>query len=212
VDDREVESSEIVRGYEYAKGRNIVLTDEDFEKLPLNSKHTIELSAFVNAAEIDPIYYEKSYYLEPDDPGIKPYALLVRALASKGLTALAKLAIRNKERLCALRPVDGTLVLETLYYPDEIRVERGKEINVEVSERELAMAQTLIDLLSEPFQPEKYKDEYREALMAVIESKLQGIEIPEEPEEGAPAALPDLSAALQAAIEEVLRKKEATTA
>lgn len=209
TEDREIEWGETVRGYEYAKGRHVILTDEDFERLPLASKHTIELTAFVNAAEIDPVFYEKSYYLEPEDLGVKPYALLIRALQSKGLTALAKLAIRNKERLCALRPVDGTLMLETLFYPDEIRVERGKELDVEVSDRELAMALTLIDLLSETFDPLKYRDEYRDALMEIIESKLQGVEMAQE-QEPVPTNITDLMAALRASVEAAQRGKEAS--
>jgi len=208
TEDREIEYGETVRGYEYAKGQHVVLTEEDFERLPLASKHTIELSAFVDAAEIDPVFYEKSYYLEPEELGVKPFALLIRALQEKGLTAVAKLAIRNKERLCALRPLDGTLMLETLFYPDEIRVERGTELGVEVSDRELAMALTLIDLLSEPFDAQKYHDEYRAALMQIIEGKLQGIEMAEEPE-AVPTNVTDLMAALRASVEAAQRAKDA---
>lgn len=208
VCDREVTWDEIVRGYEYAKGQYVVLTDEDFEKLPLPSQRVIELSAFVNAEEIDPVYYEKSYYLEPDEAGIKPFALLMRALKEKGLTAIAKIAIRNKERLCALRPYDGTLMLETLYYPDELRVQRGVELPaVEVSERELAMAYQLIDLLAEPFDPEKYRDEYRAALMEIIDAKVQGQELVAPPP-AAEAKVTDLMAALQASVEAAMKRKE----
>ncbi len=174
LDERAVEWSEIARGYEYARDEHVVMTDEDFEKLPLPSKHTVDLTAFVKADEIDPIYYERTYYLEPDEKSVKPFALLVRALQEKGLTAIAKIAIRNKEQLCALRPVDGALVLETLYYPDEIREAPAEAPEVKVSEKELAMAFTLIDLLADSFEPEKYQDEYRAALMEVIEAKLEG--------------------------------------
>ena len=178
LDEKFVEMDEIVRGYEYSREQYVILTEEDFEKLPLPSKHTIELSAFVDAEEIDPVFYEKSYYLEPDEAATKPYALLMRALKEKGLTAVAKIAIRNKERLCALRPMDGVLVLETLYYPDEIRIEKETGVpEVDVSKRELDMAFTLIDLLHEPFEPDKYKDQYREALMQVIDAKLEGEEL-----------------------------------
>ena len=207
VCEREVEWGEIVRGYEWAKDQHVIMTDEDFEKLPLPSKRTIELSAFVKAEEIDPVYYEKSYYLEPDDVGLKPFALLMKALREKGLTAVAKIAIRNKERLCALRPMDGTLMLETLYYPDEIRVERGVELpEVQVSDRELEMASTLIDLLADAFEPEKYEDEYRQALMAIIEAKLQGEEFVEAPA-AAPAKVTDLMAALKASVEAAKKRR-----
>ena len=207
VCEREVEWGEIVRGYEWAKDQHVIMTDEDFEKLPLPSRRTIELSAFVKAEEIDPVYYEKSYYLEPDDVGLKPFALLMKALREKGLTAVAKIAIRNKERLCALRPMDGTLMLETLYYPDEIRVERGVELpEVQVSDRELEMASTLIDLLADAFEPEKYEDEYRQALMAIIEAKLQGEEFVEAPA-AAPAKVTDLMAALKASVEAAKKRR-----
>ena len=198
-DDRAVEMSEIVRGYEYSRDQYVILTEEDFEKLPLASKHTIELAQFVDAEEIDPVFYEKTYYLEPDEKGVKPYALLMRALKEKSLTAVAKIAIRNKERLCALRPVDGTLVLETLFYPDEIRVQKGTEVpEVDVSDRELEMAFTLIDLLHEPFAPEKFKDEYREALMKLIDAKLEGEELAVVTSE--PAKVVDLMTALKASV------------
>lgn len=205
---REVEWDEVVRGYEYTKDQYVVLTDEDFEKLPLPSKHTIELSAFVKAEEIDPVFYEKSYYLEPDEVGVKPFALLMRALKERQLAAVGKVAIRNKERLCALRPLDGALVLETLFYPDEVRVEKGAGAPVvEVSERELAMAYTLIDLLSEPFRPEEYRDQYREALMEVIEAKLQGQEVVEAAAPPA-AKVIDLMAALKASVEAAKKRKQ----
>ncbi len=208
VDEREVEWGEIVRGYEYGKDQHIVLDEDDFEKLPLPSKHTVELAAFVDAEEIDPILYEKSYYLEPDEAGVKPFALLMRALREKQLTAVAKIAIRNKERLCSLRPMNGTLMLETLFYADEIRAQRETEQpEVEVSERELEMANALIDLLTEPFDPEKYHDEYRGALMQVIEAKLQGQEVVEAP--AAPAAkVIDLMTALKASVEKAKKRRQ----
>jgi len=208
VCEREVQWGEVIRGYEYARDHHVVMTDEDLDQLPLPSKHAIELSAFVQAPEIDPIFYEKSYYLEPDDIGVKPFVLLMRALKEKGLTAIAKIAIRNKEQLCALRSLDGTLVLETLYYPDEIRVQKGVELpEVSVSERELDMAFALIDLLLEPFDPEKYQDLYRAALMEMIEAKLQGQELVEAP--AAPAAkVVDLMAALKASVEAAKKRKE----
>ncbi|MDO8611824.1 MAG: Ku protein [Dehalococcoidia bacterium] len=205
--EREVEWGETVRGYEYAKDQHVIVSDEDFDKLPLPSRRTIELAAFVKAEEIDPVYYEKSYYLEPDEVGIKPFALLMKALKEKSLTAVAKIAIRNKERLCALRPMDGTLMLETLYYPDEIRVERGTEVpEVQVSDRELEMASTLIDLLADSFEPEKYQDEYRRALMEIIEAKLQGEEFVEAPAP-APAKVTDLMAALKASVEAAKKRR-----
>ena len=199
--EKEVEWGDVVRGYEYTKEEYVVLTDDDFAKLPLTSKHTIDLAAFVKSDAIDPIFYEKSYYLEPDETGIKPFVLLMRALHKKGLTAVAKLAIRNKERLCALRAYDGTLMLETLYYPDEVRVQKGADLpSVKVSEKELGMAFSLIDLMLEEFKPEEYKDHYREALMEIINAKLQGAQIVAAP---APprGKVVDLMSALKASVE-----------
>jgi DNA end-binding protein Ku len=182
TDEREVPWGEIVRGYEYAKDQYVTLTDEDFEKLPLPSKHTIELSAFVKEDEIDPVYYERSYHLAPDERAEKAYALLIRTLEKKGLTAIANITIRKKEQLCALRPRDGVLMLETLYYPDEIRARPEMSLDkVKISDRELEMAFALIDLLRKPFDPEEYKDHYREALNQLIEAKLEGREVVESP-------------------------------
>jgi DNA end-binding protein Ku len=207
VHDREVGWDEIARGYEYAKDQYVVLTEEDLEKLPVASKHTIQLSAFVDAKDIDPTFHEKSYYLEPDETGVKPYNLLLRALESKGLTAVANIAIRNKERLCALRPSDGSIVLDTLLYADEIRSEdRPRVPEVMVSEPELNMAQALIDMLSQDFKPEQYHDQYREALLAAIEAKLQGEEIVEAPAAPTPKVT-DLMAALKASVEAAKKGK-----
>jgi DNA end-binding protein Ku len=206
-DERPLEMGEIVRGYEYARDQYVILTEEDFEKLPLPSKHTIELAQFVDKEEIDPVYYEKTYYLEPDEKGVKPYSLLMRALKEKGLTAIAKIAIRNKERLCALRPMDGSLILETLFYPDEIRVQKESDIpQVDVSDRELDMAFTLIDLLHEPFEPDKFKDEYREALMQLIDAKLEGEELAVATPQ--PAKVTDLMSALKASVAAAKKRRD----
>lgn len=207
----EIPFDEIVRGYEYEKDRYVILDDEDFEQLPLPSKHTIDLTAFVRAEEIDPVYYEKSYYLEPEETGVKPFALLMRALKEKQLTAVAKLAIRNKERLCALRPMDGTLMLETLHYPDELRVERGvPEPEVVISDQELALASTLIDMLTTEFDPAQYEDHYRQALLEVIQAKLDGREMVEAEAPAATGNVVDLMAALRASVEATRQQRAAS--
>ncbi len=178
TDEVDVPWNETARGYEYAKGQYVVLTDEDFEQLPLPSKHTIDLSAFVEEKEIDPVFYERSYYLEPTDRGEKAYALLLKALEKRGLTAIATITIRKKEQLCALRSHEGTIMLETLYYPDEIRQERGMDLGgVKITDRELEMAFTLIDIFRKPFDPTEYHDHYREALAELIEAKLEGKQV-----------------------------------
>ena len=178
--------------------------------MPLPSKRTIGLSAFVKAEEIDPVYYEKSYFLEPEETGVKPYALLMRALQEQELTGVATLAIRNKERLVALRPKDGLLMLETLFYPDEIRVERAADWSeIEVSDAELKMAGTLIEMLTQDFDPAQYQDHYRQALLEVINAKLEGQEIVEAEAPAAAASnVVDLMAALKASVEATRKQNQ----
>jgi DNA end-binding protein Ku len=205
--EQEVPWSETVRGYEYAKDQYVTLADEDFEKLPLPSKHTIELTAFVKEDEIDPVYYEKSYHLAPEERAEKAYALLIRTLEKKGLTAIATITIRKKEQLCALRPKDGALMLETLFYPDEIRAQPEMDLaKVKITDRELDMAFALIDLLRKPFEPEEYKDQYREALTQVIDAKLEGREVVESPEPKE-AKVIDLADALRRSVEAAKKSK-----
>ena len=207
TDDAEVPWSETVRGYEYSKGQYVILTEEDFERLPLPSKHIIDLSAFVEEREIDPVFYERSYYLEPGERAEKPYALLLKALAEKKLSAVATITIRKKEQLCVLRPNAGTIVLETLYYPDEVRMERGVNLdNVKVSERELEMAFTLIDILRRPFDPSEYHDHYREALAELIEAKLEGKQVVKAPATRE-AGVFDLADALKRSVEAAKKAK-----
>ena len=203
--ERAVQWDETARGYEYAKNEYVVLTDEDFDKLPLPSKHTIELTAFVELSEIDPVYFEKSYYLEPKPEGAKAYALLMKVLEDRGLAGLAKIAIRNKEQMCALRPQDSTLVLETLFYPDEIRIEKVERRSAEVSDREMQMATALVDVLKDKFDPTRYHDEYRQALMELIEAKRKGKEVVAPP---APAGkVIDLMVALRESVEAAKKRR-----
>ncbi len=207
TDEVEVPWSDVTRGYEYSKGQYVILTDEDFEQLPLPSKHTIELSAFVEEREVDPLFYEKSYYHEPGDRAQKPYALLLKALEQKRISAVASITIRKKEQLCVLRPHDGAIILETLFYPDEIRQERGIDLSqVKVSERELEMAFTLIDLLRRPFDPSEYKDRYREALAELIEAKLEGKQVVASPPTRETKVI-DLAEALKRSVEAARKGK-----
>jgi DNA end-binding protein Ku len=200
AEDKEVPQDELVRAFEIRKGEYVEITDEDLEKLPLPAKHTIELSAFVKAADVDPIYYDTSYYLEPEEVGLKPYALLLKVLEKKGVIGLATIALRNKENLCALRATDGALVLETLHYPDEIRLRDVTAPDVLVNDRELDVAGSLVDALAGPFEPANYHDRYREALLELIENKAQGREVVA-PEVAPAAEVTDLMAALRASIE-----------
>ncbi len=197
--ERAVEWNEVARGFEYAKDEFVVMEEEDFDKLPLPSKQTVELAAFVKADQIDPIYYQKTYYLEPDEKGVKPYALLMQALKDKDLTGIAKIAVRNKEQLCALRTMGDSIVLETLYYPDEIREMPFEIPEQKFTKAEMKMAHALIDLLEQDFDPSQFHDEYRAALQQVIDAKLAGIEV-SAPEVARPAKVTDLMSALKASV------------
>ena len=212
TDQVEVPWSETVRGYEFAKDEYVTLSDEDFEKLPLPSRHIIDLSAFVSESEIDPIYFERSYYLQPEERGEKPYALLIRALEKKSLAALATITIRKKEQLCAIRPRDGVILLETLYYPDEIRQAPAMDLDrARVNERELDMAFTLIELLRKPFDPEEYHDHYREALEQLIEAKQAGHAVVTAPAERDTKVI-DLADALRRSVEKARKSGKAKPA
>ena len=210
VDEREVFQDEVVRAYEYTKDQYVEVTDQDLEALPIPSKHTIELTSFVKQADIDPVYFERTYYLEAEQVGAKPYALLMRALKEKQVAAVAKIALRNKESLCVLRASDhDVLMLETLYYPDEIRTaDLPASAEVQVSQPELAMALSLVEMLQEPFDPKKYHDDYRNALLEVIEAKRSGEEIVAQPEAPLPKTI-DLMAALKASLEAARKGKPA---
>ncbi|HEY7635370.1 MAG TPA: Ku protein [Gemmatimonadales bacterium] len=201
TDEVEVPWNETVRGYEYAKDQYVTLTEQDFDRLPLPSKHIIDLSAFVEEKEIDPVFYERSYYLEPGERAEKPYALLLRALEKKNLTAIATITLRKKEQLCALRPREGAIMLETLYYPDEVR--ESPEVDLKgtrVTDRELDMAFALIELLRKPFEPSEYHDHYREALAELIEAKLEGKEVVKAPQVKETRVI-DLADALRKSVE-----------
>ncbi len=178
ADGQEVEWKDLVRGYEVANGEYVVLDPEEIDAAKPESATTIEIGDFVQLTEIDPIYFEKSYFLEPTDVGAKPFTLLKRALEETERIAVARVVIRTKERLATIRPYDDTLVLETMFWPDEIRstgsldVPEGGEARVRA--KELDMARSLVENLSERFKPEEYRDEYRVALEELIARKLKG--------------------------------------
>jgi DNA end-binding protein Ku len=202
-----VDFEHIVKGYEYEKDKYVVMTDEDFDAVPVESSRAIDIVQFVDLADIDPIYYKKSYYLLPEESGLKAYTLLRRAMEEDGRVAIAKVAFREKEHLAALRFKDNVFVLETMYWPDEIRAADFDILDkrVQVRDNEVQMAKSLIDNLTEPFKPEKFKDEYREALLEIVEKKVAGeeIEVVPEPE---PTKVVDLMEALKASVEQTKKK------
>ncbi len=206
----EVPYEHIVKGYEYEKGKYVVLEDEDFEAVPVQSSRAIDIVQFVALDEIDPIYFQKSYYLVPEETGIKPYNLLREAMSEDGRVAVAKVAIREKEHLATLRFKDNVFLLETMYWPDEIRAADFEELDqeVEVRPQEVQMARSLIENLTEEFKPGEFRDEYREALLGVVEKKVAGEEIEVVPEPEATRVV-DLMDALKASVD-ATKKKAAT--
>ena len=210
VDGEEVTFDHIVKGYEYEKDKYVVLTDEDFDKVPVESSRAIDIVQFVDLSEIDPMMYKKSYYLIPEETGAKAYALLREALMQENKVGVAKVGFRDKEHLAALRFKDDAFVLETMYWPDEIRAAEFGDVNVDAKVRpqELEMAKTLIENLTSDWNPEEFTDEYREALLKIVEAKIAGEEI--EIVEAEPTArVVDLMEALKASVAAAKKRPEA---
>jgi DNA end-binding protein Ku len=204
-----VDFEHIVKGYEYEKDRYVVLSDEDFDAIPVESSRAIDIVQFVDLDEIDPMLYKKSYYLAPDETGAKAYALLREALQQDNKVGIAKVSFRDKEHLAALRFTDDAFVLETMYWPDEIRAADfgDVDVNVKVRDQELEMARQLIASLTSEWEPTRFTDEYREALLKIVEAKINGEEI--ELVEAEPTAkVVDLMEALKASV--AAAKKQAT--
>ncbi|MGY1986492.1 Ku protein [Blastococcus sp. SYSU DS0669] len=205
VDGEELEYSDIAKGYELPSGEVVILTDEDFEELPLSTRREIEVLEFVDQGEIDPIMFEKTYYLEPDGPAARPYVLLRDALENAGQVAITKIALRQRESLAALRVRDGVLVLHTMRWPDEIRRPDFAFLDEDISVRpqELTMAEALIGSMTTEFDPTQFTDDYREAMTALLEAKQSGGEVAqpaaEAPDDG--AAVVDLMSALRRSVE-----------
>ena len=201
IEGEEVGYEHIVKGYEYEKDRYVILTDEDFEAIPVESSRAIDIQQFVELEEIDPMQYKKSYYLVPEETGAKAYALLREALNRSGKVGIAKVSFRDKEHLAALRFRDEAFVLETMYWPDEIREADfgGVDVSAKVRPNELEMAQTLIDNLTADWDPAEFKDDYREAMLRIVEAKINGEEI-EIVEPEPTAKVVDLMDALKASV------------
>lgn len=188
AEDKPVPRSELVKGYEYEKDKYVVIEEEDIKKVAPKSAKTMEILEFVKSSEIDPVYFESSYYLAPDGAGEKPYALLFKALEKTGYVGLARITMHNREHIVILRPAKYGILMHTMYYQDEIR--KSDEFRTDTSlvkDKELELAQMLVDSLAAPFEPEKYRDTYRENLMALVQAKIAGQDVVEMP---APAMAP----------------------
>ncbi len=206
VTNEEVQYEDIVKGYELTKEHYVVITPDELEALDPEKSRTIDIEDFVDIEDIDPIYYDHPYYLVPDKGAAKAYGLLLQAMQESDKVAVARVVLRSKEQLVAIRPAaGGVLMMETMIFADEVvpaeeidDLPAAKELKV--SDREVKMAQQLIDSLSSDFEPEKYRDEYREKVLELIERKAAGEEIAVQPEAPEPKKVPDLMAALEASL------------
>ncbi len=178
--EKEVSTNEIVRGYEYQKGNYVVINPEDFDRIPEENTKTVDILDFVSLSQVDPIYFDKTYYLEPSPGGEKAYSLIVDAMQKTGKIAIAKIFIRSKQSLAAIRVKDNYLVMETIFYPDEVRSPASLNKGLEpgkLHDNETKMAVSLIENLSTDFDPTRYQDTYRQALWEIIEARIAGQEI-----------------------------------
>ncbi|KIL37782.1 DNA repair protein [Gordoniibacillus kamchatkensis] len=201
--DEEVAWEDITRGYEYEPGRFVLFEKDELDRLTEGATKEIKILDFVNLADIDPIYFQKTYYLAPNETGATAYNLLLAAMRDTGKIGIAKVSIRSKSSLAAIRIVDNCIAMETIFYPDEIRPVSqvpGLPERVSTTDKELEMAKMLIEQLSVPFEPEKYTDDYRHALVEAIQAKVAGEEVQAAPEQPRTNVI-DLMAALQASLE-----------
>src|SRR3954470_21525871 len=211
----EVPYENLVKGYELAPERYVIITPEELESLEPQKTRSIDIEDFVELSEIDPIYYDHPYYLVPDKGAGKAYKLLLEAMKDSGKVAIARVVIRSKENLVAIRPLDGLLTMETMLFSDEVIPSDGIEDipadgEAKTSARELEMAKQLIDSLTSDFEPGKYRDEYRDRVLEMMERKAEGEEIVIEAPEEEPQKVPDLMAALEASIAGTKKPKKKT--
>ncbi|MEO9254086.1 MAG: Ku protein [Tepidiformaceae bacterium] len=201
-DGQEVPFGEIVKGYEVSPDHYVMITPEELDSLAPEMTRSIDISEFVDLADIDPVYYESSYFLTPDKSGVKAYGLLMKAMEQAGKVAIGRIVLRSKQYVVAVRPSGNALCMSTLYFADEVVEQDSLDLPEKVTfdERELAMAQQLISALSEKFDPEKYHDDYREKVLDMIERKSEGEEVVLAPRTEAKPKVVDLMAALEASI------------
>jgi len=210
--DHEVAFSDIVKGYEVGADNYVVVQDVELDNLPLPTSRQISINEFVPHDDIEGgLFFKSAYYIEPEQAGLKPYHLLRKALAETGMTAVAKIAFRDREHLCSLRPHEGLLLMNTLHWPDEIRPAaelKGIDADVEVNPRELQMAKALVENLAEErFDPGRFQDDYHEALMEVVNAKVQGEEVISAPDVEAAPAVMDLMEALKASVDQAKKQR-----
>ncbi|HTA41969.1 MAG TPA: Ku protein [Bryobacteraceae bacterium] len=212
TEDKPIPRDEIVKGYEYEKGKYVVVQDEEIKKVAPKTAKVMEIQEFVKSDDVDPVYLESSYYMAPDDGGEKPYALLFEALKQTKYYAIARIAMHNREHVVVVRPGEKGMVLHTMYYSDEVR--RNEEFRTDtskVSEKEMNLAKMLVESLAAEFEPEKYHDTYRDNLRKMIEAKVEGHKVVETPEPHV-APVIDIMEALKKSLEARKPPTTATTA
>jgi len=216
ADGEEVSWDDLVKGYEISSGQYVVVTNEELEALDPEATHTVDIEDFVALEDIDPLYFDSSYYLVPDAPGVKPYRLLLEAMNESGRVGIGRVVLRTKQYLCAVRPLGDALVLTTMNFADEVSPASDLEglpgAGAEPASREMKVAKQLIDSLTAKFEPDKYHDSYREAVLELIEAKAQGQEVVSEPPPEKAAPVVDLMSALEASLAAVKDKGEAEDA
>jgi DNA end-binding protein Ku len=214
ADGEEVAWEDLVKGYEVSPGSYVVVTNDELDALDPEATHTIDIEDFVSLEDIDPLYFDSSYYLVPDATGAKPYRLLLEAMSETGRVGVGRVVLRTKQYLCAVRPLGDALVLTTMNFSDEVTPSSDLEglpgANAEPASREMKMAKQLIDSLTAKFEPDKYHDSYRESVLELIEAKAQGQEIVSEPPPEQKAPVVDLMSALEASLAAVKEKGETT--
>ena len=200
----EHEVAAVEKGYEYEKGQYVIFDDDDLEKLPLKSSRSIDIAGFIKTEELPgELYFQNAYYLEPDKGAQKPYALLMKTLENTGRVAIAKFALRERERLVSMRAHDNVLVLNTLHWPDEIRSSEDLSLpdDVKVVPAELKMAESLVEMMAMTFDPGEFRDEYRQAFQQIVDAKVKGnVDLVEAPEAEAETTVVDLMTALKASV------------
>lgn len=212
AEDKPVPRTELVKGFEYEKDRYVVVDEDEIKKMQPKTARVMEILEFVKADEVDPVYLETSYYLQPEDAGEKPYTLLFEAMRKTGYVSLAKLTMHNREYLVLLRPAAHGLILHTMYYRDEVRaVDEFRADTTQLKEKELELAISLIRALEAPFEPEKFKDTYRENLRSLIDAKVKGEQVVAPPQAETMAPVIDIMEALKSSLAQV-RKPAAAEA
>ena len=212
AEDKPIPRTEIVKGFEYEKDRYVVIEDEDIKKMAPGTAKVMEILEFVKSHEVDPIYFESSYYMAPDAAGEKPYALLFDTLRRTGYVGIAKVAMHNREHIVIFRPGDHGILMHTMYYSHEIRkIEEFRTDTTLVKDKEVELAQMLVESLAAAFEPEKYKDSYRENLQVMIDAKVKGHEVVAAVSAPEPAKVIDIMEALKQSLAIVKKPATSTT-